>query len=141
MGRAIAFAKNNPRNTAGSVVLARYWRAFECGDALLERTFTGGGGQALVTCSTSITQTGSNLSFSNMEVTDLGIFGMGAATLTDNTFDGTNQHQSSGCGVVTNRYRGYFSGDGNIMNMTSTLTSDNCAEMDLRGEMYHEVSS
>jgi hypothetical protein len=98
-------------------------------------TFTGGGGQSLVTCSTTITQTGSNLSFSDMEVTDLGSFGMGAAVLTNNTFDGTNQYASQGCGMVSNHYSGWFSGDGNLMNMTTVLTSDDCGQMDLRGEM------
>ncbi len=48
---------------------------------------------------------------------------MGTAVLTGNTFDGTSQYSSTGCGMVTNHYRGSFSGDGNIMNMTMTLTS------------------
>jgi hypothetical protein len=49
---------------------------------------------------------------------------------------GTRVSWEPGCGVVSNHYRGYFSGDGNIMNMTSTLTSDSCGEMDVRGEMF-----
>jgi hypothetical protein len=99
-------------------------------------TYTSSGGQIFVAANTTITQTGSNLSFSSMQVTApfSGSWGMGPATLTSNTFDGTNNYQSSGCGTVTNHYRGYFSGDGNIMNMTMTLTHD-CGETDIRGEM------
>ncbi len=102
-------------------------------------TYTGGGVQAIITASTTITQTGSNLSFGNMNVTSPVslVFGMGAATLTSNTFDGTNTYSSSGCGTVTNHYRGYFSSDGGIMNMTMTLTGSqrNCGDTDIRGEM------
>jgi len=100
-------------------------------------TWTGGGGQSIVSANTTITQTGSNLSFGDMRVTSpVSVsYGMGAAILTSNTFDGTNQYSSSGCGIVTNHYRGYFSGDGNIMNMTMTLTSTSCGDIDVRGEM------
>jgi hypothetical protein len=99
-------------------------------------TWTGGGGQATITASTTITQTGSNVTFSSLQVTSpfSSSLGMGSATLTNNTFDGTNQYSSSGCGTVTNHYRGYFSGDGGIMNMTMTLTST-CGDIDIRGEM------
>ena len=94
--------------------------------------FTGG---YLVTASTTISQTGSNLSFDEMAITDVGTFDMGAATLIDNTFDGTNRYSSSGCGIVNNHYSGWFSGSGDLMNMTCMLTSDSCGEMGLRGEM------
>jgi hypothetical protein len=99
-------------------------------------TWTGGGGQLVVGANTTIIQTGSNLSFSDMRVTTpvTVSYGMGSAPLNNNTFDGTNQYSSSGCGIVTNHYRGYFSGDGAIMNMTMTLTST-CGDIDVRGEM------
>jgi len=99
-------------------------------------TYTGGGGQLVISASTTITQAGANLSFSSMQVpSPISVsYGMGAAVLTGNTFDGTNQYSSTGCGIVTNRYRGYFSGDGNLMNMTMTLTSS-CGKIDIRGEM------
>jgi hypothetical protein len=99
-------------------------------------TYTGGSGQLLISASTTITQTGSTLSFSSLQITApiSGSYGMGTAVLTGSGFDGTSQYSSSGCGVVTNHYRGYFSGDGNIMNMTMTLTS-NCGTTDIRGEM------
>ena len=100
-------------------------------------TYTGGGGQLIITANTTIIQTGSNLSFSDMRVTSpISLsYGMGAATLTNNTFDGTNVYSSSGCGTISNHYRGYFSSDGGIMNMTMTLTSKACGDTDIRGEM------
>jgi hypothetical protein len=89
-----------------------------------------------VSASTTITQTGSNLSFSSLQITSpiSTSYGMGAAVLTGNTFHGTSQYSSSGCGIVTNHYRGYFSGDGNLMNLTMTPTSS-CGNIDIRGEM------
>lgn len=98
-------------------------------------TFTGPGGTAIVTGSTTISQTGSNLSFSDMEISGLGAFGMGRAVLTENNFDGTNRYPSEGCGTVSNHYTGWFSGSGDLMNMTCMLTSDSCGEMGVRGEM------
>jgi hypothetical protein len=103
--------------------------------------FTGGGrAELLIVASTTITQTGSNLSFGDLRVTSpaslTGTFGMGPATLTGNTFDGTSQYQSSGCGLVSNHYRGFFSGDGGTMNMTMTLSETaECDEFNIRGEM------
>lgn len=89
-----------------------------------------------VAANTTITHTGTTLGFSDLQITApfTGSFGMGSAVLTGNNFDGTGQYASTGCGTVTNHYRGYFSGDGNIMNMTMTLTSQ-CGDVDLRGEM------
>jgi hypothetical protein len=100
-------------------------------------TWTNGRGQLHIAANTTLTHTGSNLSFSDMRVTSpaAGTFGMGAAVLTGNTFDGTSQYSSSGCGTVTSHYRGYFSGDGGIMNMTMTLTSSCDHTDEIRGEM------
>ena len=101
-------------------------------------TWTNGVGQLHIAATTTVTHTGSSLSFSDMRTTSptagAGSFGMGAAVLTGNAFDGTSQYSSSGCGTVTSHYRGYFSGDGGIMNMTMTLTST-CGDIDVRGEM------
>ena len=101
-------------------------------------TFTLAGGVFLATASTTITQAGSNLSFGSMTVTSpfQASYGMGAAVLNGNTFDGTAQYVSGGCGVITNHFKGYFDGSGNIMNMTMTLTgTGDCGPVDLRGEM------
>jgi hypothetical protein len=106
-------------------------------------TYTSGRGQLLITGSTTITQTGSNLSFGNLQTTSQSFddaFPVGAAVLTGgNSFDSTNQYSSSGCGTITNHFRGYFSGDGGIMNMTMTLTTASnaagCGTIDIRGEM------
>jgi hypothetical protein len=99
-------------------------------------TYTGGGGQLLISASTTITQSGSSLILGTLQITSpVSVsYGMGAAVLTGNTFDGTSQYQSSACGIVSNHYRGYFSGDGNLMNLTASMTS-NCGNTEIRGEM------
>lgn len=99
-------------------------------------TYTSSAGTFNVAANTTITQAGTSLTFSSLQITaPIAVsYGMGNAVLTGTTFDGTGQYSSSGCGTVTNHFRGYFSGDGNIMNMTITLTSQ-CGDIDLRGEM------
>jgi ABC-type glycerol-3-phosphate transport system substrate-binding protein len=100
-------------------------------------TFTSSEGKMYISAHTTITHTGSTLRFGDLVMTApiQGSFGLGPAALTGNNFDGTNRYESAGCGTMNNHYRGWFSGDGNAMNMTMTLTSTDCGEIDIRGEM------
>ena len=102
-------------------------------------TWTDHQGQLIVTAFTTITRTPSGLSFTAMQVSSPvrgpGSYLMGPATLTNDTFDGTNRYSSAGCGGITNHYRGSFGSDGNTMNITMTKTTSGCGQVEIRGEM------
>jgi hypothetical protein len=73
-------------------------------------TWTSARDQLLITGSTTITQTGSNLTFGNLQITSPAFDDaapLGAALLAGgNTLDSTNQYVSSGCGTVDNHFGG-----------------------------------
>ncbi len=100
-------------------------------------SFTSPSGQIYVSASTTIVHTGQALELGSLRVMApiSTSYGLGSAILNGNTFQGVNQYSSSGCGIVTSNYRGYFSGDGGIMNITVTLSTSRCGDVDIRGEM------
>jgi len=83
------------------------------------------------------THIGNSLNMGGIQVTSPFVvtFPLGEATLTGDHFDGRGAYQSSGCGPVTSRFVGYFSGDGRIMNLTATFTSAECGVYEIRGEV------
>jgi hypothetical protein len=86
-----------------------------------------------------ITHNGNALTFGSLNMSVLGqtvSYGMGDAVLnqSDRSFDNMTTYQSTGCGAVVSRYSGYFSGDGNILNLTYKLVSS-CGTADIRGEL------
>ncbi len=99
-------------------------------------SYNGVSGYYNVQASVQVTHTGNAITLSSVQVSAPfpANYGLGPAVLNGNTFDATNNYNSSGCGVVSSHYTGYFSGDGKIMNLTTTLTSQ-CGLTDMRGEL------
>ncbi len=86
-----------------------------------------GGGVAAAPCTgrTTSTQTGNAIAFSDLTVSGCfstpSSFGGANGTLNGNTFTATNAYNSSGCGVISATWTGFFSGDARLMNLRVVL--------------------
>lgn len=95
--------------------------------------------ERVVTASTSISHNGSRLQFGDLIFTADTVtieWPMGSAVLSASNFDGTAQLDTA-CGITASHFSGWFSGDGNVMNVTLTVTSPTlgCNTFEIRGEM------
>ena len=105
--------------------------------------FTSSAGTLNVIGTTTVTHSPNLVSLTNLVATTAGgsvTFPLGTAPLAG-TFDGSLPYNSSGCGVITSRYHGYFGQSGTVMkmNLQVTLTPDrvtgSCGVNDIRGEL------
>jgi hypothetical protein len=96
-------------------------------------------GSTTVTAYVTVTHTGQKIFFTSMFVNSVirgrHDYRMGPAILAGNTFNHTMEFATAGCGHVSNHYRGDFSADGDVMNITMTLIASGCAQIEMSGEM------
>ena len=87
-----------------------------------------GSGVAAVPCSgrTVITQTGTNISLADLTVIgcfpSAVTFGSASGTLNGNSFTANGSYNSTGCGVISAVWTGFFSGDARLLNLRVVLT-------------------
>ena len=98
-----------------------------------------GNGVAAATCTgrTTVTQSGTTLTFSDLTVTTcvpspLSVPGS-TATLSGLNFTGNTSYNSAGCGVVASAWTGLFSGDARLLNLRVVLTPGPTASSDCGG--------
>jgi hypothetical protein len=96
-------------------------------------------GSLKVTASTTIAHNGPKIFFTSMMVSSpirgRSDYRMGPAILSGSAFDHTMEYATAGCGQCTNHYRGSFSADGDVMDITMTLVASGCAQIEISGEM------
>lgn len=100
------------------------------------------GGTLTLTGTTTVTHTAGLVSLTNLTTSGLAsvTFPLGTAPYAG-TFDGSISYNSSGCGVITSKYHGYFGLSGTVakMNLQVTLTpttiTSACGVSDIRGEL------
>ncbi|MEO8362035.1 MAG: hypothetical protein ABI672_18540 [Vicinamibacteria bacterium] len=96
-------------------------------------TFSGnmagtGSGVAAAPCvgRTVVTQTGNAIALADLTISGCFspsvAFGSANGTLNGNAFTATGSYNSSGCGVISATWTGFFSGDGRLMNLRVVLT-------------------
>lgn len=93
-------------------------------------------GVVRVTGRTTVTHSGSTLSFTPLLVTATGVntsYVLGSATLSGGTANGGTSYQSSGCGTVSVETVSRFAAP--LMNLTVELRAQSCAASRLVGEL------
>lgn len=97
----------------------------------------GGQGVANATGTTSVTQTGTHLDFSPLQVSAPGqtsiSIPIGGATLDGNSFTGGTSYNSTGCGLIQSTTDGHFAGA--LLNLHVTLLPTTCERSELRSEL------